>query len=675
MPDVTVAAPPSSKQPTARGFRPELQGLRALAAGLVVVYHVWFGRISGGVDVFFLISGFLITGQLYRAAARGRVELRARWGRMLKRLLPAALTVLVATMAVSVLLLPEHRWFQTISEVVASALYVENWQLAADSVDYFAQHNSASVVQHFWSLSIQGQFYVVWPLLVLLVAFVAHRARRSLRATLSVTLGALFVASLTYSIVLTGTNQPLAYFHSLTRVWEFALGGLLGLAIEALVLPRVVRIVLGWLGVVGLVSCGMALQVGSVFPGYAALWPTLSAAFVIVAGATGSRFGADWPLSSKPMAYLGDLSYALYLWHWPVLLFYLLARGQEEVGLLGGIAVIGVALGLSVLTYHFVEKPVRDSAIGVRRPWGSYRFAIVALVPVLAAAGAWQLVSQQRADSFAAAPYDRNYPGANARQPGFQYEGDPDVQIGPPKVVLADDWARIDGCAPAPRRPSVEVCTIPAERPTRRVVIVGDSHIQQYTAPLRAIAEQRGWEVTTMLRGACPFSTDSDTIPGDQGCVDWNADVLQEIIERRPDAVVSLATRDVRAGLTEYTPPGFVQQWRKLDEAGGIPVLAVRDNPRYDFSPPECVEQFGDTAPECRAARHELLADEAPYAGLDVPDNVSFLDYSDYFCEPEWCTSVVGNVYTYMDNNHLSATYMTTLAPIVERDIQDALGW
>lgn len=272
-----------------RKYRPELQGLRALAAVLVVVYHVWLGRISGGVDVFFLISGFLITGQLFRAAGRGRIEFRPMWGRMIKRLFPAALTVLLAVVGLSILLLPQDRWFQTIKEVFASALYVENWRLAADSVDYFAQHNTASVVQHYWSLSIQGQFYVVWPLLVAVVAFAAVRLRRSLRATLAGTLAALFAVSLAYSVHLTTVNQPLAYFHSLTRVWEFALGGLLALGIDAIVLPRWSRVLAGWLGVAGLVVCGIVLDVGSVFPGYAALWPTVAAALVILAGATGSR--------------------------------------------------------------------------------------------------------------------------------------------------------------------------------------------------------------------------------------------------------------------------------------------------------------------------------------------------------------------------------------------------
>ncbi|SFB58735.1 Acyltransferase family protein, partial [Amycolatopsis marina] len=194
--DMPAAARSGAASPEPRRFRPELQGLRALAALLVVVYHVWFGRISGGVDVFFVISGFLITGQLVRVSVRGRIEFGPLWARMIKRLFPAALTVLFVVMVASWLFLPETRWFQTIREVFASALYVENWQLVANSVDYFAQHTGASVVQHFWSLSIQGQFYVVWPVLIAVVVLVARRAGWGLHRSVGVVLAVLFVGSL-----------------------------------------------------------------------------------------------------------------------------------------------------------------------------------------------------------------------------------------------------------------------------------------------------------------------------------------------------------------------------------------------------------------------------------------------------------------------------------------------
>ncbi|MQA10174.1 MAG: acyltransferase family protein [Pseudonocardiaceae bacterium] len=665
---------------TSAGYRPELQGLRALAVVLVVAYHVWLGRVSGGVDVFFLITGFLITGQVYRAGLRGRFGFRAMWARMIKRLFPAALTVLLVTMAVSVALLPEARWWQTIREIVASALYVENWQLAADSVDYFAQHNTASVVQHYWSLSIQGQFYLLWPLLIALVAVLARTAGHRLRPWLLATLAVVFTTSLTYSVVLTATNQPLAYFHSATRVWEFALGGLLALTLHTLTLPRLLRILAGWLGVTALITCGLVLQVGSVFPGYAALWPTLAAALVILAGTTHSKAGADHLLASRPLEYLGNLAYALYLWHWPVLLCYLVARDRTEVGPRGGAVIVAIAVGLSILTYHLVEKPARDSQIGVHTRWGGYRFGVLLLVPVLLAAGGWQWLSTERANAYAESVNDADHPGAVARTPEFPQADEVDgknVELVPSMVALPSDWSDISqNCVPSTRNAELNLCTTKTNGPPeRRIVVVGESHSRQYLAALRPIAERRNWQITEMLRSACPFSTSSEVVRDSQGCVDWNAAAAKEIIKMRPDTVFTMASREVRVGFTEHTPPGFVEQWRKLERAG-IPVIGVRDNPRYDFTPSDCVAAKGRDAPECGTRRADILAPQPPYERIpDVPSNVSFLDFSDYICMEDVCPPVIGNVLVYKDENHLSATYLSTMSSIVEKEITSAMNW
>ncbi|WP_447001847.1 acyltransferase family protein [Saccharothrix isguenensis] len=675
------AAPPDRITPDApavdRRYRPELQGLRGVAAALVVVYHVWLGRVSGGVDVFFLISGFLVTGQLVRAAAGDGIAFGPLWGRMIKRLFPAALTVLAAVIAVGVVLLPEARWFQTIREIVASVLYLENWRLAADSADYFNQHNEASVVQHFWSLSIQGQFYLVWPVLVALVLFVAHRDGRDPRRALVACLLAVFAASLAYSVYLTAANQPLAYFHSLTRAWEFALGGLLALVITRFTASKGVRVLLGWTGLVGLVACGLVLRVGSVFPGYLALWPTLCAAAVIAAGATGSAFGADRVLGSRPLRYLGDLSYSLYLWHWPVLVLYLVVRDRVEVGLNGGLVVIGLSVVLSVLTLHFVEEPVRRSRIGETTRWGAYGFGVLLMVPVLVAAGGWQAVSERKAASYAASVDDLDHPGALAREPGFEYWGSEDASIVPPLVALPDNFAAIPDstCVPTRRNKELSLCYSPVDgEPEMRIAVVGDSHMQQYLAALGPLAQRRNWQVVAMLKGACPYSTDSEVVPGDPSCLKWNADVEQELADLRPDLVLTNGTRDVRVGLTEATPPGFVDRWRRLTEAG-IAVAAVRDNPRFDYWPSVCADAHGPEAPQCSTPRADLLAPEPPYAGIpDLPPNLGFLDFSDYFCTEDLCPPVIGNVYVYLDDNHVSATFMSTMETIVERAVDELFG-
>ena len=249
----------------------------------------------------------------------------------------------------------------------------------------------SSPVQHFWSLSIQGQFFLVWPLLVALVALAARGDAARIRAHLTVAVLGVFAASLTFSVVLTATNQPLAYFHSLTRLWEFALGGLLALTIDTVRLPRRTRVRLGWVGLVGLLACGAVLQVDTIFPGFVALWPTGCAVLVLLAGVTGARGGADRLLTSRPLRYVGDLSYPLYLWHWPVLVFTLVLTGRDRLDLANGAVVVALSVVLAVLTHHLVEKPVPAL------PGGGYRVAVAGLAAVFLASGLWQVEAVQRA--------------------------------------------------------------------------------------------------------------------------------------------------------------------------------------------------------------------------------------------------------------------------------------
>ncbi|MFP5023231.1 acyltransferase family protein [Pseudonocardia phyllosphaerae] len=662
-------------------FRPELQGLRALAAVLVVVYHVWVGRVSGGVDVFFVITGFLITGGLYRAAGRDRIRLRSTWTRQLSRLLPAITVVLAASVVAGALVLPESRWLQTVRETVASLLFLENWQLAHDAVDYAARGNSESIVQHFWSLAIQGQFYLVWPLLVGAVALVARQRGADLHRLLSGTLAVVGGVSLAYSVYLTIVDQPLAYFHSLTRVWEFALGGLLALWISRLetrpVLTPGVRASLGWVGVVLLVTCGAVLTVERAFPGYAALWPTMAAVLVLLAGRSGHRLGADRLLSGPVLRSLGDVSFPLYLWHWPILTLTLVYTGRDHLGPYSGGAVIALSLVLAYATHRLVERPLQQA--GTRR---ALRISLVFALVVLLGCAGWAGLALVRSSTQVEAG-TATHPGATVLDPSAGVTDVPEAELTPTLVKASDDWSYRRGvwqCAPsaAPERQDVEVCHIPAPGPgpaAKRVAVVGDSHAQQFVATMMPVAAQKNWEIIGMFRGACPFSTTSDTDPNDAGCVDWNAKAADELAAERPDAVIGMATRDVRPGGREQTPAGFVGAWWKMHDAG-IPVIAVRDNPRPDFNVPDCVGREGRNAESCAIPRSAAYENPAPYTMIpDVPPNVSFLDMADGICTATTCPSEVGNVLVYMDDNHLTASYAETLAPRLARHTETALGW
>lgn len=671
MPSI-ASAPGRDAAVDAGRYRPELQGLRALAVALVVIYHVWLDRVSGGVDVFFVISGFLLTGQLARAAGRGRLDVARRWSRMLVRLVPSMALVLVVTTAAAAALLPEGRWPQTYREVIASALFLENWRLAADAVDYSARGNMVSVVQHFWSLSLQGQFFVVWPLLISVAVLAARGAQPRLRQYLTAVVAVVFVLSLLYSIELTVVDQPLAYFHGLARLWEFAVGGLLALYLDppgGVRPPPIavrVRVLLGWAGVLGLAVCGLVFQGVHEFPGVAALWPTGCAVLVLLAGVTGDSRAADRWLTARPLRYLGDLSFTLYLWHWPVLALYLASARPERVSVDAGLAVIGLSLLLAALTHHLVERPM----LSWRRldvP-GGYRLGALGVVLVLLVATGWQTHMVIRSQQPAALG-DATHPGALALVTG----GVGAAPMLPPAIAATEDWVRIErwDCTPLTRFP-MSKCLQPVDRePTKRIVVVGDSHLQQLSGALIPTAHANGWQLIAIVRGACPFSTASEVNPDEPDCLAWNGAATAEIADLHPDAVVTLASRDVRVGLTEQTPPGFVEQWRHLD-ALGIPVLALRDNPRFGSSMPDCVE---NVSTDCGAPRAALYAPDPPWTRIpDLPGNVSFLDIADAVCTPTFCPAEIGNVLVYIDDNHLSASYSTSMAALLGDSVVSALG-
>ncbi|MEQ3551451.1 acyltransferase family protein [Pseudonocardia nematodicida] len=681
-----ASSPRTGTAPSGSGtrFRPELQGLRALAVALVVVYHVWFDRVSGGVDVFFLITGFLIIGGLYRAGTRGGIDLVRTWRRQLSRLLPAITVVLAAGIPAGALLLPENRWIDTIRETVASLLFVQNWQLAHDAVDYAARGNAVSIAQHFWSLSIQGQFYLVAPLLVAGVVLAARRDGGDLHARLTGTLLVIGGASLAYSVYLTLVNQPLAYFHSLTRVWEFALGGLLALWISRIEhrpeLTPGARAALGWFGVLALVSCGVLLQVERAFPGWAALWPTLAAAMVLVAGQSGHRLGVDRLLSGRLMKGLGDISFPLYLWHWPILILVLVSTDRDRLGLYSGAAVIAVSLVLAWLTHRYVEQPIQRLDVRHALRTGG----ALALVVVVGAA-AWLGVAWARS-SVEVEPGSATHPGAVALAPGFEYAGyaeeapTAEVDLAPSLVEAGDDWSYRRGewnCEEIDR-PEVFRCVIPAPEPEtaeRQVAVVGDSHAQQYVASIMPVAEERNWEIIGFFRGACPMSTVAESEWAHPGCAEWNAEVAEQLVEERPDAVLTLATREVRPGLTEVTPQGFVESWQRLD-AEGIAVVAVRDNPRPPFFVPDCISREGRGSELCGMPRDDVYHSLPPWAAIpDLPPSTTFIDTAPAICEADVCPAEIGNVMVYMDDNHLTATYAESMAPYFAEHFERELGW
>lgn len=665
------------------GYRPEVQGLRALAVLMVVTYHVWLRRVSGGVDIFLLISAFLLTLSFVRKVESGKpLRLISHWLHLFKRLIPAAVVVILGVLAGTWLVIPQSRWPDVLNEAWASLLYRQNWLLAETAVDYYAQdHAGASPLQHFWSLSIQGQVFILWPLIfagaALAWRILQRRRNVSYRLVLMVAFGGIFIASLIFSVDQTATNQAYAYFDTRTRLWEFALGSLLALSLPYLKPGKALRVVLGWAGLAAMISCGLVLTVDRSFPGFIALWPTLAAAAIIVAGQSGSRYGVDRLLSSKPLVALGDNSYALYLWHWPVLVFALAGTGIVAPNLVQGLAVVAASVVLAVLTTRFVEKPLRDWHWPQLRAWRT-AVVIVACGALLAGPVAvWQ--TRLTADEAAAAAQPRELtPGAAALAPENAGKPTPEATLIPAPAAMKNEWADIDGLCTdgnVPSDPLLSGC-LQNSRPDKvkkRIVVLGDSHAQQYMAALGPIAKAHGWEVVALLKGNCRFGAESPERDAD--CNAFNKASAAYVMEHRPDAVFTVASLTRKEAPFETEVPGYLDGIRPFTEAG-MDVVGIRDNPRFSINMPECVQKHGAEAPECNAPVGESLADSSPldaYRGR--VDGLHLMDMSDFICAGGICPAVVGNVYVYKDDNHLTKTYVQSMIPMFEKRLLAATGW
>ncbi|MBM7849259.1 acyltransferase family protein [Arthrobacter roseus] len=688
MPSAQIAAisrdsssPTVPRRQDPKVYRPEVQGLRALAVLMVVVYHVWLGRVSGGVDIFLLISSFLLTLSFTRKLETGKaLDLPGYWVHVFKRLLPmAALTILV-TLAAVFTFVPATRWSTILDQAWASLFYFQNWVLAFGSVDYYAtDHSGASPLQHFWSLSIQGQVFILWPLLFALAGLLCSRTLLRVRPTLIVLFGSVFAVSLAFSVVQTYTNQGFAYFDTRTRLWEFALGSLIALFLPYLKPGRSARVFLGWIGIAAMLSVGIVLQVEQQFPGYIALWPTLAAAAIIVAGQTDSRWGADRLLSWKPLVKLGDSSYALYLIHWPILVIYLIFRDREMAGPISGAFIIVFSVIWAVLVTKWIDTPIRNLKWAEEK---RLRAGIVIALSVLLVAvpvATWQ--SQLRAAAAEAATrVDIDNPGATVLGKGFEFKGNPEAPVLPLPTAIDAEWVWLDqkcagifdaseygllqdGCTQTPL----------AENPDKLAVVVGASHPQQWVAAIEVLAAEQNWQLVVLRKGQCPFGAPI----GEQfeGCEDWNGDALRYLDVINPDMVFTVSSSSHHTRTEDLLVPGYEKAAVQIMD-DGADVIAIRDNPRFGVNIPECVETNGVEDPACTFRLEDKLADVNPAASLgERYEKLHVIDMTDRICVDGLCPPVIGNVMVYMDDNHLGATYIRSMTEEFSDRLFDSTGW
>jgi peptidoglycan/LPS O-acetylase OafA/YrhL len=657
--------------------------MRALAVGMVVIYHLYPSRLTGGfagVDVFFVISGFLITGHLLREYHKtGRVALLDFWGRRAKRLVPAAALVLTVTWLVSRILLPVTQLADTASQIRASALYFQNWQLAWNAVDYLKADSAASPVQHFWSLSVEEQFYLGWPLLFLLAGLVALTARRRARRSrghhvMLLLASAIVVGSLWYSVYYTHANPAAAYFVTTTRIWELALGGVIAL-LPARLSQRIGRFgLLGWIGLGLVVASAFVLSGTNAFPGYLAALPAGGAAALILGGSAAGRFGPHRLTSTRPMVFLGGISYSLYLWHWPLIVFYTTWSGRT-IGLRAGLAIVVAAVLLSWLTKVWVEDKVRTASLLSGHGWRSVSTALAAVVPVV-------LVSVFIATE--PGPWNGhlgpNYPGAAALASKVTKTKLKPAPVLPPPagIKLPAYWQQ--GCLVAESSPTPKECVYgDTSHPKLTVALVGDSMAGDWFTPLQKIAVERHWKLVTELRSVCPLTSTMMITPDTGGpytaCHAWGAAVVHDLATSiRPDVVITsdypglatVAHPAMGAAAQADIGAGMAQYWKQL-QGDGMSVIAIKESPDVRVNVPACLAKH--TQSKCAVPKAKAVEADPPtvYATQASSGTVPLIDMDSLICGPATCPPVVGNVLVYQDSHHLTSAYALTTAPYLEK--------
>ncbi|MEQ4305415.1 acyltransferase family protein [Plantactinospora sp. B6F1] len=693
--------------------RADLTGLRAIAIGSLLLGAAGTSLVPGGfvgVDVFLVISGFLVTGALLRTWRRtGRIDLTGFFARRVRRALPAGALVVAASLPLAVAFLPPDRWSATGWDVLAGAGQVLNWRLAAQDAQAVVPDADASLLAPLWAVGVGAQFMLVWPLLAAgIAAWTVRRwsrrgtGRLALTGPLLGTIGLLAVGSFGWSVWHTAAEPGGAFLVTTTRFWEPALGaGLALLGTRLAGLPRRLGTLLGWAGLAAIALAVLTLRPGPAFPGPLALLPALGAAAIIASGAitrptdaTGTATGPGGvyrALGARPLRALGSVSYPLHLWHWP-----LLVAAHARFGDLPPTAYLGVLGGaviLAVLTHRYVEMPARTGALDGWSPGqvlrvGALLPAAGVLAGLLFQLSVWP--PEQPTPRPAAAPVSSLVsptsppaPGAAAlgRSPRTSRAGVPVDRVRsiiPKPADAPNDLPDVyrHRCFPPAASGEVRSCVYGDRDAEFTVALAGDRHAASWVPALQAVAVEKRWRLVTYLNPGCPFLRLA-VLTGRirDACAEWYRDVHAALTgPERPRLLLTTGARyQPMAGDRALTGrsaqdalvDGMRRTWSDLVSAG-VPTVVLRDTPILAADSPKCVAANPDRLTRCTTDRRVALAASAgaaQLAALKDLDQVDRIDLTTAICPARRCAPVIGGVLVYRDNQHLTATYAATLAP------------
>lgn len=682
--------------------RLDIQGLRMVAVMLVVFSHLFHWPRGGfiGVDVFFVISGFLITGSLLHTFEKtGRISFSSFYRRRIRRIVPAATLVLIATVIAAYFIYTGSRFTSTVLDAVAAFFFVSNWRFGIEGTDYFNSSGPVSPLQHYWSLSVEEQFYFVWPAVMLAIGLIATRKSWApkMRITLSAgVMGAAVVVSFGYSVLNTASSPTWAYFSTLTRVWELGVGALLAISISYFErIPDRLRPFIAWAGLIAITVGAFAItETGGGFPAPWAAVPVLGAAMVIAAGVAGQHKYLQ-VLTHRISTYVGDISYSLYLWHWPViiLLSVLMDRNAYYFA-----AALFFMFGFSIASYHFFENPIRaskwletnaertDLRVLDRSRWrmptlkmsetnqsigiGALTLVTLALVAFAIAPSAHVTAPTLAAAATFGAVEEKVGPAQTALSQQIaaaaQATSWPDLNPSIDEAITAQPVrADVDKCGGV-SRPDDAVCTWGSPGAPKSMMVLGDSIAMTYVAPLQRFAENSGgqWKVRTEAMAGCSFVDialrDAKDAIG-AACPERKASAIRAVNEARPDVVV--ISNEYRNGDPAKWSAGVT---RLVDQfAASVGRIVFIAPPPHDVKIGDCYNNVNKPA-DCLSHiidKWSAIADLERGLALEYRGG-EFIDSRDWFCTRDgYCPSFVGSTPTKKDIVHMTADYADLISP------------
>ena len=646
-----------SKNPHNHGVRTDIQALRALAILSVVVFHVWPERLTGGyvgVDIFFVISGYLITGQLWRQEQRtGKVDFRDFWARRARRLLPASLLVILAT-TVATFFLTTASWYSKVhNEAYGATGYVQNWVLIKKVTNYLTDDGTKSPFQHFWSLSVEEQYYIFWPIILFLALMLVKAFPKIFKnkVLLLSVLTLILVGSFVFSVWQTRELPKEAYFNTFTRAWEFAAGALLAVGTSSDAATAQKRSPLWFLaGVVFMGYAIFAFTPQTPFPSFWAAIPVVGAVLTLHGGQSAHRIMPGKLMAARPVQFIGDISYSLYLWHWPILILapWVLVN---NIDMWGRFAIVAISIVMGWLSKRFVEDPVRFGWLSTLKPGRQLLASGLAMLLILSTIFGLNVVAKAQL---------KNSYGNTQLNPPLSHldKGVRAAESGDCKVSREE--AKFFTCAKGDRKGTI------------RVALIGDSHTRQWFVPVDNLAFKYHWNVTMISKSACTV-VDPALYPANlthYTCKGWNSDLEKYLASQPPfDLIINSNSSLVTQGRAD-AGVAFASEVKKIT-ARGTKFLLIHDTPKPKDNFIPCIEMYGAKSNlRCGLPLKGGLTPSDPMpAAVKGMKNVVVADFTNLFCSSTYCPPVIGNIIVYRDNSHITSNWAEHLQGALEAKI------